>query len=931
MKSYFEKFKELVKSRIFIMFAGIFILFSAISVRLFTLQIVGGEKYQQELTTSIMQNLTIPASRGMIYDRYGRPLAVNEAAFSIKFDDSVTAALTNKNKDLLDYVTARPDTVADTLPITSDANKSFTFASPEEETKWKQEIGLEKRQLDFTAEETYSYLMEKFEVPSNLSEENERKLLSLAVECPDKNLMLLSLIKILDENGETITDDVPISSSMPYEFLYDGNHAQEISFKQSISMDEEQYNYTADETIDYLEELFDIPQCLSEDTKRKLVSIRYSIYLVRYRKYQPVTVSINIKDSTMASIEENNSKFPGVFIDTDSLREYPDGEYFSNIIGYIGRINDTEYEQFRDYGYTANDTIGKIGIENIYELELRGEDGESLVEVDASGRRINTIETKAPVSGSNIFLTIDKKLQIAAYDYLEQALADTLISKLQATRASDMPISLRELFISMVNCNSISVSKICSSSGEVSSEIYSHILSKEPNFDITAEGASDTAKLIITDEIESGEISTRDMTLLLFEQGIITGDEDYINSVRNGTRSPLSVIIEKLESRELHPYQTNLDPSTGSVVVSDVNTGEVLALVTYPSYDNNRLVNNFDSEYYTQLINDPTTPLVNRPLKQKKAPGSTFKMITSIVGLESGVISPSSTIRDSGLFTKAGTPYARCWIYSNSGGNHGYINVSQALEVSCNYFFYETAYRLGNSDEGTTAQAIETLNSYMEAFGLNGVSGIELEETESNMASPEYKEQTIKWQNPDATTSQTNWTDGDTIRAAIGQSVNNYTPVIMNKYIATLANGGTRYKFSVVDKVETSSGEIIEQSEPVVEQSINISQENLDAVYEGMRLVTQGTRGTLRTYFNDFPINVAAKSGTAQENLLRSSHTWFVGFAPYENPQISVTVMIPFGEYSPTPSAIVGRNIIAEYMGLNYTPENSYMDVELAD
>ena len=153
----------------------------------------------------------------------------------------------------------------------------------------------------------------------------------------------------------------------------------------------------------------------------------------------------------------------------------------------------------------------------------------------------------------------------------------------------------------------------------------------------------------------------------------------------------------------------------------------------------------------------------------------------------------------------------------------------------------------------------------------------------------------------------------------------------MNKYIATLANGGTRYKFSVVDKVETSSGEIIEQSEPVVEQSINISQENLVAVYEGMRLVTQGTRGTLRTYFNDFPINVAAKSGTAQENLLRSSHTWFVGFAPYENPQISVTVMIPFGEYSPTPSAIVGRNIIAEYMGLNYTPENSYMDVELAD
>ena len=303
-------------------------------------------------------------------------------------------------------------------------------------------------------------------------------------------------------------------------------------------------------------------------------------------------------------------------------------------------------------------------------------------------------------------------------------------------------------------------------------------------------------------------------------------------------------------------------------------------------------------------------------------------MITAVTGLETGVITPSGLIRDLGKFTKAGTPYPKCWIYP--GGTHMNINVSHALEVSCNYFFYETAFRLGNSQEGTTRQAIDTLNEYMEGFGLNSPTGIEIEETDSRMASPEYKEETIKWQNPDATTSQTRWTDGDTIRAAIGQSVNNYTPAVMTKYIATLANGGTRYKYHVIDKVETSSGQVSEQKSPEIEQQMQISESTLQAVYDGMLLVTSGSKGTLRNIFRDFPVNVAAKSGTAQENLSRSSHTWFVGFAPYEDPQIAVTVMIPFGEASSSPAAVVGREIIGEYMGLNYTPENSYMDVELA-
>ena len=365
------------------------------------------------------------------------------------------------------------------------------------------------------------------------------------------------------------------------------------------------------------------------------------------------------------------------------------------------------------------------------------------------------------------------------------------------------------------------------------------------------------------------------------------------------------------------------------MVVSEVDSGQVLALVTYPSYDNNQLVNTFNNSYYNQLLEDTNTPLVNRPLKQKKAPGSTFKMVSAIAGLETGTITPSTVITDKGVFKDAGTPWARCWIYSNNGGTHGSINVAHALEVSCNYFFYELGYRMGNAENGTTAQSIATLNEYMAGFGLNSVTGIELEEYGPTMASPYYKERTIKTYNPDATSSQTRWTDGDTIRAFIGQSINSYTPAQMNRYIATLANGGTLYQYHLVDKVVNSDGTIYEEKDEVIENQMDLKEENLAAVYEGMYLVANGEKGTMRTAFKDLPVTVAAKTGTAQEDLSRSSHTWLVCFAPYEDPQIAITVMIPFAENYGSPAPKVASAIITEYLGLDYTPTNTNMETVL--
>lgn len=932
MKSYLEKITEFIKSRLFLMLMGVFVLFSIIVVRLFSMQIVNGEEYQQNLKASILQELSIPASRGIIYDRYGRPLATNQVAFSLKLDDSIKVSLSNRNHILENLVLYYGDddlTITDNLPVTSSKPHSFTFSTEEDELVWKTKIGLTKKQMDMTADEVMDYLSEKFQVSSSLTSLQQRKIISLGINSSDKNLMLISLIQILDENGETLVDDLPISSSEPYIFQFNNNESKEIDWKKSVGIKNEQLSASPKESIEYLENLFDVPQNLSSEMKRKIIAIRYSLYLKRYRKYQPVTIAINISDKTVASVEEHNDSLSGVSIDTSSLRNYTSGKYFSHILGYIRKISDTEYEEYKQYGYTNSDIVGKSGIEKLYELDLNGEDGEMMVEVDASGRRINTIETKQPVSGNNVFLTLDKKLQAAAYDYLEQSLTDVLIAKLTATSLKDSPITLKEFFASMVKCNTINLNQIIKSKTGVEKDICDMLLAEYPTFSLTNAEDKETAQQFIINCINNNLISYKQLILVLVEQGMITADEEYLSKIKNGTVSPLSVVISKLREGEITPGDTNLDPCSGSVVVADVNTGETLALVTYPSYDNNRLVNNFDNDYYTFLLENPSTPLINRPLRQAKAPGSTFKMITALAALDTGIITPNTVIQDLGIFKSAGVPYAKCWIYSN-GGTHGSVNVSSALEVSCNYFFYEISYRMGNQSNGGAEQSIRTLNKYMAAFGLDSYSGIEIGESKPNMASPEYKEETIKWQNPDATVSQTRWSDGDTIRTAIGQSVNNYAPSHMTKYISTLANGGTRYTMHIVDKVEEANGTIVKKVDPVVEEVTKFEDAHLQAVYKGMLLVTQGSRGTLRGIFKDFPIDVAGKSGTAQENLTRSSHTWFTGFAPYDDPQIAVTVMIPFGESSGSPAAVIAKNIIGEYMGLNYQPENSYMDNVLA-
>ena len=348
--------------------------------------------------------------------------------------------------------------------------------------------------------------------------------------------------------------------------------------------------------------------------------------------------------------------------------------------------------------------------------------------------------------------------------------------------------------------------------------------------------------------------------------------------------------------------EKGIDCFSGAAVAVEINTGEVLAMASLPNYNPASY-----SKDYTKLFNDPQNPLLNRALGGAYTPGSTFKPLTSIAALEEGIITPSTQIADLGVYKYYAPSYQpTCLIWKNTGKTHGTINVSEAIGVSCNYFFYEVGRQLG----------IEKLSNYAKAFGLGQKTGIELAEADGIVASEEFRE-----------SRNMEWYPGDTLQAAIGQSDNMFTPAQLASYVSTIINKGTRYSLHLVKDVRSySTGEIVYQNEPTVISKYEISDETLAAVKDGMRRVTED--GTAKAVFEDFEIPVGGKTGTAE--VSRGSDTvLFVGFAPYDNPQIAVAVVLEHGATSRY-AAQVARDMFEYYLGLSdVTDEVSPMNTIL--
>ena len=1041
-----EEKHRIFSDRLMMVSVAIGFMFTLITYQFYKIQIIEHDEYDKELRATVQKEVDIPAIRGLIYDRYGKPLAINKAVYVLKYDPQVT---------------------------------------------------LKKGELD---------------------------------------QVLLKLANLLEASGDTYLDHVPISNTVPFVFTEDAQSVRRFITNYVPYNDNEHkevlYTYSARELMAYLrgKDVFDIAETFSDEEARKVVAMRLQIRQTTYQKYKTVTLAQDISMKSLAKIEESRTDYAGIVAEVESQRYYPFEEAFGNVLGYTRMITESQYASMADKGYEKDDIIGQVGVESEMELQLRGEKGSKLIEVDNVGRTVFTLETKEATAGNDIYLTLDANLQVAAYNALEKRLSEGIVARLQGT-AKTTPLTGREILVSMAKNNQLDLKEMSAApEQEMQRQLYQKIVvSYEAEISQSAETQEQlTLKQHFANMLddEASLISDTELLLSFAEQGTLKLTEDQVNQIQSGQYNLKALLINQLESGGLTPDQTDIMPCSGTAVVVDPNTGETLALVSYPSYDNNAFTQNFN-RVYTQLHDgvDTRNIEINRALKTAKAPGSIFKMITGMAGLEEEVIDANTYIYDTGEFTKAGRPYPKCWVFTNTGSGHGNENIGGALEVSCNYYFYEVAYRLGLKF-GAPYGGINTLTKYVEMFGLSEKTGIELEETAPNVSNPttvvynqvisalkriselkepsksellekviadfelgrrqnvdeveekiddltrstihrminsevaitvnedleniynkllaDYSEeldgklseyasaitQTViqgdhhlalkyrtkqallkalnEWVQPgtrktirktlqklpeglveqaylqayeaaihkvneeagmDAVknrldqhiqelkkgtfdwvscledqiinsilsvyinerfkTIEMEWTVADNVRTAIGQGDNAFTPVQMARYIAGLANGKTVYNLTIINGIKDhkKTGRYIENPVSVFKQ-LELKETTIEAIHSGMNLVAKGAHGTARTYLSEFPIPVAAKTGTAQENSWENA--WFVGFAPYEQPEIAIVTSMYGADGLGGYNIQVARDIFSHYFKVDQTTQGISLDNQLA-
>ena len=356
------------------------------------------------------------------------------------------------------------------------------------------------------------------------------------------------------------------------------------------------------------------------------------------------------------------------------------------------------------------------------------------------------------------------------------------------------------------------------------------------------------------------------------ENGKITG-ELYTREPQPGGTVALTIDIDLqqvVEDTLASTIQGMIDKDSnergGAAAVIQVGTGEVLALASYPTYD----LETFNQDY-DELVKDERLPMFNRATQGVYAPGSTFKLCTSVAALEEGIITPSTIIEDKGIYTYYVDPQPMCWIWRQAHTTHGRINVSQAIVDSCNYFYYEVGRLTG----------IKKLDEYATAFGLGQSTGIEIGDVSGVLASPEWAE-----------AHDREWTDGQTITAAIGQSYNLFTPLQLANYVATLVSGGEHYEAHLLKNVKSyDNSRVIDVYGKGPLNDLNISDSTMAAVTKGMHDLTYDS---LRSAFSRCVVEAGAKTGSAQVGTDIANGT-FVAYAPYDDPEIAIAIVVEKG------------------------------------
>ena len=452
--------------------------------------------------------------------------------------------------------------------------------------------------------------------------------------------------------------------------------------------------------------------------------------------------------------------------------------------------------------------------------------------------------------------------------------------KTQIAWATEEVISIHDYLKYCISKNWIDVSKLdLNSQYSDSEEIYTKIC--DYVIEIIDENL-DFQKKIYRFMLENGELSGKEVCKIICEQKACEVPYEEELALFEGTLKPYDFMMNRIRNLDITPAQLALDPCNGSMVITDINTGAVLALVTYPGYDNNKLANTIDPQYWSKLLSDKSYPMINYATYYSAAPGSTFKMVSATAALMEGLVKTKTKVNCIGKFEQI-NPAPYCWRRSG----HGNLDITGAIANSCNYYFYNVGYNLSTrSGVYNASEGLAALEKYAAMYGLTEKTGIEIVE-----ATPK-----VSTELP--------------VPSAIGQGNHSFTAVALARYVAAVANNGTSYNLTLLDSVQDSEGNVLQKFEPEVYNQLIMPQEYWDAIHKGMRTVVEK-----KVYFNDLAVNVAGKTGTAEEDKNRPNHALFVGYAPYENPELAFTTRIPFG-YSSDYAAQVTRDVVAYYYGL---------------
>ena len=933
-----EKIRKLLKKirlkRTTVMLLVFCAMFAVLIQRLFSLQIIHGEEYAENFNLSITKERTLKGTRGNIRDRNGELLAYNELSYSVILEDNGTYDTTRQRNltlnhvayELLKILEKRDEKLDITFYIELDEQGNYAFtAQGFTLNRFKADVygeplidDLKEDQINATAEEIMEFMSgeKDFAVVNREKPYTQEELEAYGLPESLTKQELLDIVKIryiLSTNSfrkyvpVTIATDVSeetVAEIMERKDELQGVDIQEDSIR--VYADAEAFSsligYTGKADSEELADLREQGYEYSTDAIIGKTGIEQLMETQLQGKDGSETVFVD-NVGKILDIDEDSRKDPEAGNDVyltidknlqkvayDVLEQTIAGVLVQNIVNT--KEFETNSEDTSDVRTPIYDVYNALIENGVLDISHFKEDDATDLEKtlyslfqqkqESVFAQIKEELTKeAPAAYKDLPEEMQEYQSYIVNDFLTSQtgiLSEDAIDSTDSTYRAwtdDSSISMKEYLTYAASKNWIDISSF-TDEGEYlsSSEVYdalSNYLTESLQDD---KGFS---KILYKYMLLTDTISGTQLCLLLYDQGVLEPDEATYSALSSGTLRAYDFMINKISNLEITPGQLALDPCSGSVVITDVKTGETLACVSYPGYDNNRLANNMDTEYYAHLYEDMSRPFYNKATQHLTAPGSTFKPLTAIAGLEEGIVNSNYIVNCTGRFDLISNgPY--CW---NRSG-HGALDVVGGITNSCNVFFSQVAYDLGKDADGNfnDSLGVEKLEKYANLFRLNEKSGLEIEE-----ASPRVS-------------------DADAIRTSFGQSTHNYTTSQLARYVTTIASRGTSYELSLFDKVTDEEGNIVEDYTPQIKGELDISGNTWDLVQAGMRGVARNN-ATL----NSINLSVAGKTGTAQQETTRPSHGLFIGFAPYEDPEIAMAVRIANG-YSSGNAVTVAKDIL---------------------